>query len=151
MFSRKGILVSFSTLLSIGLVCVTLAPAAHADTWNQRTIVTFGAPVEVPGRVLPAGTYTFQLLNNLGGVPVVRIFNKNRTKVYDTFIAIYTYRTRPTGKSVIDLQERPSGSPMAVHKWFYPGMHFGQEFVYPRIAPSAEMANAGTHSTSAQG
>lgn len=151
MVSRKGILVSFSILLSIGLVCVTLAPAAHADTWNERTIVTFGAPVEVPGRVLPAGTYTFQLLNNARGFPVVRIFNKNRTKVYDTFAAIYTYRTQPTSKTVIELQERPSSSPMAVHKWFYPGTHFGQEFVYPRVGPPTKIANAGTHSASARG
>jgi hypothetical protein len=36
-----------------------------------------------------------------------------------------------TGKPVISFEERPSGSPEAVEKWFYPGDNHGVRFVYP--------------------
>ncbi len=39
----------------------SLAPAARADEWNKETIVTFSGPVQVPGKVLEAGTYVFKL------------------------------------------------------------------------------------------
>ena len=37
--------------------------AAHADENNQETTITFSAPVQIPGQVLSAGTYTFELAN----------------------------------------------------------------------------------------
>ena len=39
-------------------------------------------------------------------------------------------------KPVVHFEERPSGSPEAVHSWFYPGENTGWEFVYPN-APTA--------------
>lgn len=33
---------------------------------------------------------------------------------------------------MITFSERPSGTPEALHAWFYPGDSFGQEFVYPK-------------------
>lgn len=151
MFTRKGILFSLSIALSVGLVCATLAPAAHADTTNERTQVTFSAPVQVPGRVLPAGTYTFQLMSNRSDIHVVRIFNRNRTKVYDTFVAIPTYRKHATGKPVIVLKKPFPNSPAVVQKWFYPGTHYGQEFTYKHALPTSEMAKATSKTKSGQG
>jgi hypothetical protein len=37
--------------------------AAHADEDNELTWLTFSQPVQVPGRILPAGTYEFVLVN----------------------------------------------------------------------------------------
>ena len=34
---------------------------AMAEQWNKLTKVTFSRAVEVPGAVLPAGTYAFKL------------------------------------------------------------------------------------------
>ena len=41
------------------LCCVLLFAfsSAKADEWNKRTVMTFSQPVELPGIVLPAGTY----------------------------------------------------------------------------------------------
>ena len=41
-----------------------LAPLSKADTWDQLTKVTFSGPVEIPGQVLPAGTYWLKLLDS---------------------------------------------------------------------------------------
>jgi hypothetical protein len=34
--------------------------AAHADEANQEITITFSAPIQISGQVLPAGTYIFQ-------------------------------------------------------------------------------------------
>jgi hypothetical protein len=40
-----------------------LLPAAKADNWNELTKLTFSEPIQLPNRVLPAGTYWFRLMN----------------------------------------------------------------------------------------
>src|SRR5881396_3196201 len=46
--------------LLVALVTFVAAPIAKADAWDKETIVTFSNPVEVPGQVLPPGTYVFK-------------------------------------------------------------------------------------------
>jgi hypothetical protein len=41
-----------------------IMPAVRADAWDQKTVFTFSAPVEVPGQLLPAGTYVFKLADS---------------------------------------------------------------------------------------
>lgn len=140
MATRKGVISSLSIILSVGLLCVAFAPKAHASVWNERTVVHFTAPVEIPGRVLLPGTYTFQLMNSNANRNIVEIFNKNRTKLYAVVETASAYRLTPTGKSVFTLEERPADAPMALHKWFYPGMYYGQDFIYANQARGTEMA-----------
>ena len=40
-----------------------LPRTATADEWDKRTILTFSQAIEVPGKVLPAGTYVLQLVD----------------------------------------------------------------------------------------
>jgi hypothetical protein len=108
-----------------------LAPRLKADEANQLTHVTFRAPVEIPGQVLPAGKYTFKVLD-FNDPNVVQIFNKNQNKLYATILAVPDYRLKPRGKTVITFEERAVGSPEAIRAWFYPGMNYGHAFVYPR-------------------
>ena len=50
------------TIFTVTLVMVMLAAGARADTgFSKRTVVTFPQPVEIPGQVLPSGTYTIEL------------------------------------------------------------------------------------------
>jgi hypothetical protein len=118
-----------------------LAPGAKADEWDQRTIVTFSGPVEIPGRVLPAGTYVFKLVDSQGDRNIVQVFNKEENHVYGTFIAIPDYKLKPRGKTIISFEERAAGAPEAVKAWFYPGDNYGHEFVYPK-AKAVELAQA---------
>ncbi|MDE3136769.1 MAG: DUF2911 domain-containing protein [Acidobacteriota bacterium] len=143
---RNGILRSFTIAVSAALFCLVLAPRARAGEWNERTLMTFSQPVEVPGRVLPAGTYDFQLANLASNRDVVLIFNKDRTRLYDIVMGQAAYRVHPTGKTVVTFSERPVGSPMAVNKWFYPGNHYGLRFVYPHSQVQMAMAKSGNRS-----
>jgi LPXTG-motif cell wall-anchored protein len=115
------------------LLAATFAFGARADTWNKRTVVTFSQTFEVPGKVLPAGTYTFVLLDSPSDRHIVQIFNADGSQLITTILAINDYRLRPTGDTVMKFNERPGDAPEALRAWFYPGDNFGQEFVYPKV------------------
>ncbi|MGC2528298.1 MAG: hypothetical protein WA639_11155 [Candidatus Acidiferrum sp.] len=120
-------------VFALTLLGATLASGARADEWNKKTVVTFNQPVEIPGRVLPAGTYTFKLLDSAADRHIVQIFNADGTQIIATILAINDYRLQPTGDTVMKFNERPGDSPEALRAWFYPGDNFGQEFVYPKV------------------
>jgi hypothetical protein len=121
------------SLFAVTLLGATVLPSARADTWNKKTVVTFSQAVEVPGKILPAGTYTFQLLDSLSDRHIVQIFNADGSQIIATILAINNYRLEPTGETVMKFGERPGDSPEALRAWFYPGDNFGQEFVYPKV------------------
>jgi hypothetical protein len=115
--------------------CLFVLPGASADENNRKTVVTFSAPVEVPGvgaQVLPAGTYVFKILDSLSDRHIVQIFNKDENHVFTTILAIPNYRLRATDKTVMTFKERAEGEPEALRAWFYPGRQWGEEFVYAK-------------------
>jgi hypothetical protein len=115
------------------LLAACVVPVAAAGPIHLRTIVTFDQPVEVPGDVLLAGTYSFRLLGgNVGDRNVVEIYNKDETRLYDRFLAISDYRLRTGASPIITFEKRSAGAPNAITAWFYPGNNFGYEFVYPK-------------------
>ncbi len=113
-------------------ITAMLAPAARADEWNKKTILTFSGAVQVPGATLPAGSYVLKLADIPGNRHVVQVFDKDEKKIYTTILAIPNDRLEPTDKPVVLFSERASGSPQAVKVWYYPGDRIGDEFVYPK-------------------
>jgi len=55
---KKGVVVLTITAI---LLVLSLSSRAKADDWDKKTTVTFDQDVEIPGQVLPAGTYVFKL------------------------------------------------------------------------------------------
>src|SRR5271165_7532560 len=128
-----------TTMVCCAAVLATvLAPSAKADEWNNKTVMTFSGPVEIPGvhltgyGVLPAGTYVFKLLDSQSDRHIVQIFSEDEKTVYATILAIPNYRLKATDKTTITFRERPAGEPEALRAWFYPGRNWGEEFVYPK-------------------
>jgi hypothetical protein len=119
-------------LLLASLGALALLPGAKADARNQKTVFTFSGPVEIPGQILPAGTYVFKLHSSDSYRHIVQVFNKDENHVFGTFIAIPDYRLHPSSESIINFHERAAGSPVAIKAWFYPGTTYGHEFVYPK-------------------
>ena len=117
-------------LCFFALAFATYAPSAYANTWNQSTELTFNSPVQIPGAVLPAGTYWFVLADMPSDRSVVEIFNHNHTCLLATDMTVPTYRDQRTSKTEIRFAERPHGSPVAILQWFYPGRLQGHEFLY---------------------
>lgn len=116
---------------SAAVFAVALAPAAHADDFTKLTLLTFSAPVDVPGMTLPAGTYRFALADPESGRRVVRVTDKDGTKTFGMFLSIPNQRMKPAEKPVVMFKEAAAGAPPAVQVWFYPAETYGYEFVYP--------------------
>jgi hypothetical protein len=127
--------ISFAFVVSL-LTVATLAvpPVARAEQWNKETVVTFTSPVELPGRILPPGTYVFKLADNQWDRHLVQVFTQDQREVLASIQAIPDYRLQPAEKPVITLAERPAGQPEALQSWFYPGENYGLQFVYPSSA-----------------
>jgi len=119
-------------LLAVALLGGIVSPTVRADDWDKKTSVTFSQAVEVPGQILPAGTYIFKLMNSDADRHVVQIFNADGSQIITTILAINNYRLNPTGESVMKFNERSGDSPEALRAWFYSGDNYGQEFVYPK-------------------
>ena len=121
----------FVVTFCLVLLCTLAVPGiAMADEQDKATQLTFSGPVEVPGQVLPAGTYWFVLANTDSDRNTVQIWNADRMHLVTTILAIPDYRLKARGKTIINFEERAADQPEAIHSWFYPGDNYGEEFVY---------------------
>lgn len=116
----------------LSLITVVAPSAADAQNRNNRTTLTFSQPIEVPGRILPAGMYVFELADSLSDRHIVQISNADGSELITTILAINNYRLTATDKTVVTFNEVPRGAPEAIRAWFFPGNNYGQEFVYPK-------------------
>lgn len=126
------------------MLSASLASAQAPDT-KDMTIVTFSAPVALPGITLPAGSYTFQIADSQVNRNIVQVFNKDRSKILATILAIPAERQTPADDTVITFKETPANSAPAIQYWYYPGSTRGQEFAYPKTQ-AQQIANA-THNS----
>jgi hypothetical protein len=117
--------------LTLSLVGLVSASSARADDLDKKTVLTFSEPVEIPGVVLPAGTYTFKLANAFDR-HIVQIFNADGSQIIATVMTIPDYRLTATDETVIKFSEVPYGSTEAIRAWFYPGNTVGEAFVYSK-------------------
>jgi hypothetical protein len=158
----------------IGALCVVLVPRASAqealespgnNVYSDRTIFTFSQPVEVPGMVLPAGTYVFKRLNAASGLT---LGSGDYTAIYDESdmrcLGIFVTRTEERPGLYADWQkvrdpwvsfkEHPADSESAaiIDAWFVPNRVDGQQFDYSKeLAPIPEMASSGQVSNTRAG
>src|SRR5690349_19968900 len=120
-----------TTLGLAGLFALTscVAQPVLADEWNKKTEFQFIEPVEIPG-------------NSDSDRNIVQIFSEasdGNENLVATLMAIPDYVEQTPDKPTVHFVERPSGSPEAVHSWFYPGENTGWEFVYPSTqTPNAD-------------
>lgn len=123
------------TYIAVGLVIafsLFLGLVAHADETDHATIMKFNQPIQIPGQVLPAGTYLFKLLPSDSDLQIVQVFNPDSTVLYATLQTIPTDRPKPTARTVVALAKQENGHPDALLKWFYPESESGNEFIYPK-------------------
>lgn len=128
------------TLLALcaASLLAAVSPTTNADPWDKKTFVTFSDSVEIPGQILPPGTYVFKLFNSNSERHIVQVWTEDERLLIATIMAIPTQRPEPRGHTSITFDERPGDSPMAVRTWFYPGDTIGQEFVYNYRYPSTD-------------
>ena len=111
-----------------------LAPAVSSaqTTADRNTKVTFSGPVSIPGKTLPAGTYTFKLADSPANRHIVQVFDKDETQIIATLLAVPAEKMEAEGDPVITFKETPADRPPALRYWYYAGERAGNEFVYPK-------------------
>src|SRR5258708_26439583 len=86
-----GLIIAFSLFSEL---------AAHADESDQATTITFNQPIQIPGQVLPAGTYLFKLPNSDSRRDFAQILNSDRTHIYTTLQTTPTHSSDDTGPTM---------------------------------------------------
>ena len=122
---------SLFAILAVCSVSVVLPRTTAADELDKRTTLTFDKTVEIPGKVLPAGTYVFQLADSLGSRHIVRVFTEDG-RILATVLTIPTRRLTTADDTRITFDEQRAGAAHPIKEWFYPGDLGGEEFIYRR-------------------
>jgi hypothetical protein len=117
--------------IAFALAFLIVLPVVRADEGNQATLFTFSQPVQIPGHVLPAGTYLFEIVNNFNH-EIVRISTADRTNLIALVQARPIQQKTFSGKAAIVLAERGMSQPEAIVAWSYPGRVEGHQFLYPK-------------------
>jgi hypothetical protein len=130
-------------VLGLALASLVVLSNAHASEIDEATKLTFSQAVQIPGRVLPAGTYLF-VVDPIPSGPIIRIFNQDRSECYATLQTISAEHLKPSEKTDITFAERASMQPEAIVTWFYPGRTIGHEFLYSK-RDREEIAQAKQH------
>jgi len=87
--------------------------------------------LQFPAKCYPPGRYVFKLTDSPSHRHIVQIFTEDQSELVATIEAIPAYRLEPTGVTLITFEERSTGTPEAVKRWFHPGDQTGVAFVYP--------------------
>jgi hypothetical protein len=97
-----------NAFVTVGLLFgfVIMLPSARAGAYDQATKLTFNHPVQIPGRVLPAGTYWFLLANTPSSRNIVNIHNSDRSTLYATIITINTESLTVGDEIIVTFAER---------------------------------------------
>lgn len=132
------------------LMAVTAEPAA-AQNFNRHTVLTFSAPVELPGVTLPAGTYVFRLSDSTSDRHVVHVLDAAGEKHIATVFAMPASRSAISEENVVTFRETAANQPLPIRYWYFPNDRFGQEFAYPKERALALAAATGESVLSLEG
>jgi hypothetical protein len=128
MFARRII----HTLCGVVLLGILATSATGAIPNTRRTTYfTFSRSVQLPGVVLPAGTYIFEVANPDSQGDVVRVLSRDRSKVHLMKFTRFVYREMKGDlKATISLGESLAGNPPPVKAWYPQEETRGREFIY---------------------
>jgi hypothetical protein len=126
-------LTSFAAACALAVAVGAPGVLAQATSPEERAIVEFNTPVEVPGGVLPAGTYLFVVPDMNGARSVVQVFDEEQSEILGQWHFIEAERPDEdvTDETLITFRQDREGGVPAVQFWFAPGERVGREFLYP--------------------
>ncbi len=111
-------------------VLVMLAPhPASAQGLVTGSIASFDQPVEIPGHVLPAGSYAFVEK----GSAIVQVWDKDQSKLLATLITNAAEQSQFSDeRQEFEFEKGASDGPMELKAWFLGSGSLGHEFIYEK-------------------
>jgi hypothetical protein len=127
---RKQIMIPLA--LSALALALSFGSSARADDWDKKTVVTFAQDVEIPGQVLPAGTYIFKLFRSNSDRSIVQVWSQDESQLLATMITTADSYPNESGRPyfVLDMTGTDEGYPPAVVSRFFADSDEGRDFVY---------------------
>jgi hypothetical protein len=124
----------FTRILSAAAVGVLLIGGAfvqstRASGWSHRELITVNAPIALPGVVLAAGTYSFELPAE-GSPTIVRVSSQDQRHVYLTQFTLDVARPNNEGVPKMTFGEAAAGTARPVKVWYPDGSETGKQFLY---------------------
>src|SRR5262245_59912300 len=97
-----------------------MGDGVHAsDDPNRSHKLTFSGPVRLPGVVLPAGRYTFELANGWNLPDVVRVMSDDRrTSYFMGFTRLVERPERLADNAFVTFGESRPGTPPPIVSWY---------------------------------
>jgi hypothetical protein len=112
-----------------------VSPALRADNNSvKQATVTIQSPEQVPGSVLPAGTYVFKQSGSQSGWTIVQIYNNDDTAIVTTVLAYPNPKVASNGQNVVTYPANGAGSIPAIEGFVFTGDSTVEQFAYPRTA-----------------
>ena len=135
MRNAVGVSKLFSLAASAALgsaLLVGIGSPAKAESPMDKAVVTFDRPVEVPGKVLPPGSYVFKSIDNQ---ELVQVFSADQKHLFATVAVVP--QDRPANDtdndSHVDLGKTRADAPQEVEGFFLSGRSTGYQFIYPTL------------------
>src|SRR5712671_4350101 len=101
----------------------------------QDQTMRFSVPVQVPGTVLPAGTYLFQFVTP----QFIRVTSTDRKHVYATFMTVPISRNVTPLRGQARFQDRGNAEPLRLLAWYLPWSSIGNQPIYPKADRSTPL------------
>lgn len=121
---RKSLTVGFATL------ALALVATASSQAWfSHENRFTFSAPVALPGVVLPAGQYSFDVASDTALDVVVVREPKSGRVLYMGFTNTVV-RPKPLDNQTIIFGEAAAREPRPIATWYEIGNTTGHQFLY---------------------
>lgn len=118
-------------LAAAALLTFAFTAATGAAEWGKLDRITFSRAVALPGVVLPAGSYTFEIANPNSSATVVRVTHSDTHRVY--FAAFTENVRRPADLArgqMVTFGEASAGAPVPIAVWYPAAGEHGHRFLY---------------------
>ena len=125
-FTCSKLLRSLTLTAAVAVAAAAFAATSHASDANT---LTFSRDVALPGVVLPAGSYVFEIANPTSSGDVVRVRRDGRVAYMGFTLAVDRPAHMPADQPVT-LGEGGSGTPAPIKAWFPIGSSRGHQFMY---------------------
>ncbi len=121
-------IVSAAALGVLLLGTVSSQPARAWSDANHREYLTFSRAVAIPGAVLPAGTYVFEVPSPSFANTLVSVRSRDGRNVYLTQFTRAV--DRPSDAGHVSFRETARGATPQIDVWYPIGGNAGRQFIY---------------------
>jgi hypothetical protein len=121
---------SIRMALAVAVLVFVSVASSHAFMTHENKL-TFSGPVALPGVVLPAGSYSFDVMDNSSSLDVVIVRNASRTKTY--YLGFTNTIARPRAlpaNTAVTFGETTANTAPPIAVWYPIGQSIGHQFLY---------------------